>query len=163
MEIAFTLNGAPRRLTADADARLVTLLRERLDLRASKLACGIGRCGACMVLLDGQPANACLLMAWQVDGRAVTTPEGLESGPAAATAQRIRASLAAENAFQCGYCASGVVASLTALFEANQGAGEAEIRRALEGHVCRCTGYHSIIRGALAAGAALRARSEDTA
>ena len=107
-----------------------------------------------MVLVDGKPANACLTMAFQAEGSEIITTEGLEAAePLAAT---IRAALAAENAFQCGYCAPGFVISLVALLKDNPDAGEDEIRRGLEGNICRCTGYHSIIRGALSAARMLK-------
>lgn len=153
MNVAFRLNGEARQVSASADRRLIDLLRDDLGLTAAKKACGIGRCGSCMVLLDGQPANSCLLMLWQLDGRDVVTPEGLDALPEART---VRTELAAENAFQCGYCAPGFSMTLTALLRADPQAGEIEIRSALEGNICRCTGYHSIIRGALAAAETLR-------
>lgn len=152
--VTFNLNGKTRRVQAPADSRLIDLLRDELGLTAAKKACGIGRCGSCTVLLDELPANACLLMLWQLDGRDVVTPEGLDALP---EAEIVRAALAAENAFQCGYCAPGFSTALTALLRDNPEAGEADIRAALEGNICRCTGYHSIIRGALAAAGALRA------
>ncbi|MCR5856213.1 (2Fe-2S)-binding protein [Mesorhizobium sp. J428] len=153
MNVAFRLNGEARQVSASADRRLIDLLRDDLGLTAAKKACGIGRCGSCMVLLDGQPANSCLLMLWQLDGRDVVTPEGLDALPEART---VRAELAVENAFQCGYCAPGFSMTLTALLRESPQAGETEIRAALEGNICRCTGYHSILRGALAAAEALR-------
>jgi aerobic carbon-monoxide dehydrogenase small subunit len=153
MTVAFSLNGETRRVQAAADSRLIDLLRDEFSLTSAKKACGIGRCGSCTVLLGELPANACLLMLWQLDGRDITTPEGLDALPEAET---IRAALATENAFQCGYCAPGFSVVLTALLRENPQAGEADIRAALDGSICRCTGYHSIIRGALAAAEALR-------
>jgi len=153
MSVTFRLNGADLRLDAAPDARLVDLLRDRLGLTATKKACGIGRCGACTVLMDGLPANACLLMLWQLDGRDIVTPEGLDGDR---DAELIRAALAVENAFQCGYCAPGFATALTALLRDRPDADEAAIRAGLAGNICRCTGYHSIIRGGLAAAAALR-------
>jgi len=159
MTVAFHLNGEPRRVSNRAGARLIDLLRDELGLTAAKKACGIGRCGSCTVLFDGLPANACLLMLWQLDGHDIVTPEGLDALP---EAQIIRAALAAENAFQCGYCAPGFSIVLTALLREFPQAGETEIRAALEGNICRCTGYHSIIRGALAAAEALRNKDATT-
>jgi carbon-monoxide dehydrogenase small subunit len=153
MAVAFSLNGETHRRQAAADSRLIDLLRDELGLTSAKKACAIGRCGSCTVLLDGLPANACLLMLWQLDGRDIVTPEGLDGLPEAET---VRAALASENAFQCGYCAPGFSVVLTALLHENPQAEEADIRAALEGNICRCTGYHSIIRGALAAAEALR-------
>jgi carbon-monoxide dehydrogenase small subunit len=154
MTIRFTLNGVPRSLDCAPETPLLRLLRDDLAMTATKEACSIGRCGACIVLVDGKPANACLTMAFQAEGSEIITTEGLEAAePLAAT---IRAALAAENAFQCGYCAPGFVISLVALLKDNPDAGEDEIRRGLEGNICRCTGYHSIIRGALSAARMLK-------
>lgn len=154
MTPVFTLNGAETTLDCAPDTPLVTVLRETLCLTGTKLGCGIGRCGACMVLLDGAAVNACLLMAWQVTGREVVTIEGLRARPAAAP---ILAALAEANAFQCGYCAPGVVVTLAGMLTARPDAGDDDVLRALEGNLCRCTGYASILRGARAAAARLRA------
>jgi aerobic carbon-monoxide dehydrogenase small subunit len=148
MTIGFTLNGEARSLDCAADKPLLQILREDLDLTATKEACSIGRCGACLVLIDGKAANACLTMAFQLQGADVVTAEGLDNDPPAST---IRRALAAENAFQCGYCAPGFVIALAALLKRNPDPSEDDIRAGLEGNICRCTGYHSIIRGALAA------------
>jgi carbon-monoxide dehydrogenase small subunit len=101
-----------------------------------------------MVLLNGVPANSCLLMLWQLDGADVVTPGGLHALPEAAF---VRQGLTEENAFQCGYCAPGFTVTLTALLREVETPTEADIRDALGGNICRCTGYHSIIRGALRA------------
>lgn len=154
MMVRFTLNGLPVSLECAPETRLVDLLRDRLDLSGTKLACAVGRCGACSVLFNGRLANGCLLMGWQVEGGDVLTVEGLRDHPLAA---EVRAGLAEENAFQCGYCAPGFSLALVALFSENPDAGEAEIRAGLEGNLCRCTGYHSIIRGALNAARRIRA------
>ncbi|MDW6023188.1 (2Fe-2S)-binding protein [Mesorhizobium sp. BAC0120] len=146
--IAFTLNRKACTVDVAATDRLIDVLRERLATTASKKACGIGRCGACMVLMNGLPTNACLLMMWQVDGAEIITSEGLVED---AEAAYVRQGLIEENAFQCGYCAPGFTVTLTALLSATKAPTEAEIRMALEGNLCRCTGYHSIVRGALRA------------
>ncbi|MFN6978298.1 MAG: (2Fe-2S)-binding protein [Gemmobacter sp.] len=151
--IRLTLNGAPVALDAAPDRTLAAILREDLGLTGTKLGCSIGRCGACTVLLDGAAVNACLVMAWQAEGRAVTTVEGLG---ALAAAPAVTAALAAENAFQCGYCAPGITLALTALLTETPDADDAAIATALEGHICRCTGYHSILGGAARAAAACR-------
>lgn len=148
MTIGFTLNGEVRSLTCASEKPLAHILRDDLHMTATKEACSIGRCGACLVLVNGRTANACLTMAFQLEGADVVTTEGLDNDPLAAT---IRRALAEENAFQCGYCAPGVVMALVALLRENLDPGEDDIRRSLEGNICRCTGYHSIIRGALAA------------
>jgi carbon-monoxide dehydrogenase small subunit len=144
--ISFRLNGEHHLIDVPAEMRLIDILRERLDLTAAKKACGIGRCGACSVLMDNRAVNACLLMAWQIDGADILTPEGIDMLPEAGI---IRRALIEENAFQCGYCAPGFAIVLTALLRERPGADERYIRAALEGNICRCTGYHSIIRAAL--------------
>ncbi|BCH66595.1 putative xanthine dehydrogenase subunit E [Agrobacterium vitis] len=154
MNLGFTLNGERVTVECQPETRLTEILRDKLHLTATKLACAIGRCGACSVLLDGRLANACLLMAWQIDGADILTAEGLTAHP---LGQAVREGLAEENAFQCGYCAPGFSLALVALFTDNPQAGEKDIRAGLEGNLCRCTGYHSIIRGALNAACRIRA------
>ena len=156
MTIDFTLNGEAHSLVCASDRSLAQVLREDLALTATKEACSIGRCGACLVLIDGRTANTCLTMAFQLEGADVVTAEGLHNDPLAST---IRRALAAENAFQCGYCAPGFVMALIALLKENPEPGEDDIRAGLEGNICRCTGYHSIIRGALAAARAVQETS----
>ncbi|SOC82210.1 carbon-monoxide dehydrogenase small subunit [Ensifer adhaerens] len=148
MTIDFRLNGTARSISCAADKPLIGILRDDLCLTSTKEACSIGRCGACLVLIDGKAANACLTMAFQISGTEIMTTEGLGDDP---MARLVRKALIEENAFQCGYCAPGFVVALLALFKENPAPGEDDIRKGLEGNICRCTGYHSIIRGALAA------------
>jgi carbon-monoxide dehydrogenase small subunit len=148
----FRLNGAAHVLRVASDLRLIDLIRERFGLMAAKAACRIGRCGSCLVLIDGRAVNACLMMAWQLDGADVVTPEGLD---ALAEGRAVRAALEMEVAFQCGYCAPGFTVALTALFCGDPAPREPAIRAALAGNLCRCTGYLSILRGAATACAAL--------
>lgn len=154
MPVSFRLNGCDQVIDVVPDMRLSDILREEIGLAASKIGCGIGRCGACTLLMNGQAVNGCLVMAWQLQGAEITSPEGLHD---LETATIVMAALTEENAFQCGYCAPGFVIALTALFIANPQPAEPEILTALEGNICRCTGYHSIIRGALNAADRLRA------
>jgi carbon-monoxide dehydrogenase small subunit len=144
----FRLNGESITVSTEPERRLIDLLREDLERTAAKRACSVGRCGACMVLVDGEPVNACLLMAWQLHGADIITPEGLDL---IAEARFVRDGLAEENAFQCGYCAPGFTVTLTALLARMPRPDEQDIRSALAGNLCRCTGYQSIIRGALRA------------
>jgi carbon-monoxide dehydrogenase small subunit len=155
LTLNFSLNGVNRHCVAPTDRRLADILRDDFDLTAARTACAIGRCGACMVLWNERPVNACLVMAWQIDGGAIVTAEGIDSIP---EARIVKAALAAENAFQCGYCAPGFVVTLTAMLRERAVANEQDIRRALAGNLCRCTGYHSIVRGALHAVDLLTAR-----
>ena len=145
MSVTFRLNGSDRTVDCAPDTPLVKILREDLALTATKEGCSIGRCGACMVMIDGTAVNSCLVMAFQLEGREVITTEGISTHPLAAL---VRDALIAENAFQCGYCAPGFVMALADLFGSNPDASETQIRTAMEGNICRCTGYHSILRGA---------------
>ncbi|MCL6707666.1 (2Fe-2S)-binding protein [Pseudomonas sp. R2.Fl] len=153
MTIRFTLNGSPISVDVPPETRLADILRDRLALTGTKIACSVGRCGACTVLVDGRAVNGCLLMAFQLDGAEVVTVEGLDAHP---LGPAVRAGLIEENAFQCGYCAPGFSIALIALLAENPQADEEEIRAGLEGNICRCTGYHSIIRGALNAARRIR-------
>ena len=157
--IAFRLNGCLETVESAADARAIDLLRDVFHLTAAKKACGIGRCGSCAVLYNGSPANACLLMAWQLNGAEIITPEGLHVFP---ETEVVRKSLALENAFQCGYCAPGHTVILTALLRENPNPSRNRLITALSGNLCRCTGYHSILRGALHAVEALNSAREGT-
>ena len=141
MHIALTLNGAPATAELSPETTLLHWLRETRGLMAAKPGCEIGRCGACAVLLDGRLVNACLVLAWQADGAAVITAEGLEALPQGRAA---RAALHKESAFQCGYCAPGMSVALTAWLLAGQG----EAHEALAGNLCRCTGYGGVLRAA---------------
>ena len=158
--VTFRLNGMPQACTVKPETRLSEILRDHLGQSASKTACGIGRCGACTVLKDGVPVNACLVMAWQVGGSDIVSPEGLDAFP---ETRLVRQGLVEEAAFQCGYCAPGFVVALTALLRENPHADETDIRAALEGNLCRCTGYHSIIRGALRAAGLLQQAHQQAA
>jgi aerobic carbon-monoxide dehydrogenase small subunit len=154
--VRFRLNGTGRVVRTRADARLVDLLREHFALTATKAACRIGRCGSCLVLFNGNAVNACLLMAWQIDGADIVSPEALAVLP---EGRLVQEALVAEVAFQCGYCAPGFAVALTALLRAQPDADDAAIRAALAGNICRCTGYASILRGAILARQQLAART----
>lgn len=155
MPLRFRLNGETKSVSVSTETRLADLLRDGLGLTATKIACGIGRCGACTVLMDGRAVNSCLIMAWQLQDTEIVSPEGVDSLDIAPV---VKSALAEENAFQCGYCAPGFLMALTALFTEQPSATKADIIAALEGNICRCTGYQSIIRGALNAAARLRAK-----
>ncbi|EFM09266.1 (2Fe-2S)-binding domain protein [Paenibacillus curdlanolyticus YK9] len=128
--------------------RLLDLLREDMGLTGTKPGCDVGRCGACMVLVDGKPMNACLLMAYQCEGRSIETIESI-AGPSGEGLHPIQQALVAEGGLQCGYCTPGMVVSLKALCDEVPQPTRAQIEEALSGNLCRCTGYEGIIRGAL--------------
>jgi len=156
LTLNFSVNGVRHHCVMPASRRLAEILRDDLGLTAARTACDIGRCGACMVLWNHRPVNSCLIMAWQLDGAEIVTAEGLDTIP---TARIVKAALTEENAFQCGYCAPGFVVTLTALLLERATASERDIREALAGNLCRCTGYHSILRGASRAVAMLAERT----
>jgi carbon-monoxide dehydrogenase small subunit len=151
--IAFTVNGQERTVDAPPLTPLSTVLRERLHLTGTKVACEEGFCGACTVLVDDEPAASCLVPVAHVAGRSVRTVESLAAG---AELSPLQAALQANDAVQCGMCFPGVLMSLTALLARDPAPGEEAVREALVGNICRCTGYERIVEAALAAGEAAR-------
>lgn len=149
---AFTLNGEPVAVTAPPSRRLLDVLRHDLLLTGTKIGCEIGRCGACMVLLDGKPVNACLTMLYQVEGRRVTTIEGIAGGKDALHA--VQRAFLEEGGYQCGYCTPGMIVSAAALLAERPDPTDEEIIEALSGNLCRCTGYVKIVESVEAAAAA---------
>jgi len=148
-EIRFTLNGAPARARVPVTLSALSLLREGLGLTGTKYGCGEGECGACTVLVDGAAVNACLAFAVDWDGREVVTIEGLANDPAY---DALRQALVDHGGVQCGFCTPGIVVQASALLRDNPAPDEWQIRRGLEGNLCRCTGYRKIIDAVAAAG-----------
>ena len=140
--LRFVLNGVQAVSVCPADRRLAQILRDEHGLTSARMACGIGRCGACMVLWNGRPVNACLVMAWQIDGAQIVTAEGLDTIP---QARIVKTALAEENAFQCGYCTSGMIVSATALLHQHADPSQDQIIQAMEGNICRCGTYPRIL------------------
>ena len=140
--ITVTINGAPERLDVPSNMTLLKMLREKLALTGTKNGCEAGECGACTVLLDGEPVNSCMMLAVECDGRQVLTVEGL--APEGDLSQ-LQQAFVEHNAVQCGFCTPGMVLSATALLRRNPDPTEAEIKEALVGNLCRCTGYVRII------------------
>ena len=140
--IAFTLNGTLCELLLDPGERVLDVLRDMLRRTGTKEGCGVGECGACTVLLDGTPVNSCLLVAGQVAGRHITTIEGLDEDT---MAEVIRTCFVGEGAVQCGFCTPGMILSAYALLQRNGSPGREEIKVALSGNLCRCTGYITIV------------------
>jgi len=142
IEITMTVNGEAVRETVEARLSLADFLRDRLRLTATHLGCEMGACGACLVLLGGKPVHACLTLAAQADGEVVETLEGLNERGAIADLQ---AAFHDRNALQCGFCTPGMIITAHALLVDNRTPDRAEIRDALSGNYCRCTGYEAIV------------------
>jgi aerobic-type carbon monoxide dehydrogenase small subunit (CoxS/CutS family) len=151
--LSLTVNGVPYSLGVQAGRTLLAALRDDLGLTGTKEGCDDSECGACMVLLDGRPVNSCSYLALQADGREVTSVEGLAEGGEPGALQR---ALVEAGGVQCGFCTSGMLVSAAALLAERPDPSEDEVRLALAGNLCRCTGYQKIVEGVLAAAAELR-------
>lgn len=142
ISVTLTVNGRAHTVTTPAHKTLLYLLRDDLHLYGTKDGCREGECGACTVLLDGRPVNACLVLAGQADGREVVTIEGLAADSRLHPLQR---AFVEAGAVQCGFCTPGLILSAVALLAQQPHPSEAQIRQALTGNLCRCTGYSQII------------------
>jgi len=140
--IRFTVNGREMTCETDAETRLLDLLREDLALTGTKEGCGEGECGACTVLLDGRAVNSCLIPAPAVEGKEILTIEGLAKGD---ELHPIQQAFVETGGVQCGFCTPGFILSTYALLSRNPEPTDEEIRTALEGNLCRCTGYERIL------------------
>lgn len=145
------VNGAPYAVELDPHVNLLDAVRDAIGLTGSKEGCDDSECGACMMLLDGKPVNSCSYLALQADGRHVTTVEGLAEGDELDPLQR---ALLEHGGVQCGFCTPGMLISATALLRSNPDPSEEDVRIALSGNLCRCTGYDGIVRAVLGAAAA---------
>ncbi len=142
MRIELEVNGTPRAVDAAPLTPLLTVLRHDLGLTGSKEGCGEGECGACTVLLDGEPVASCLLPACQADGHGITTIEGVAADGVLTAVQE---ALAQHGAVQCGFCTPGLVLTATAVVARDRSASRDDLRAALGGNLCRCTGYQLVI------------------
>ncbi len=142
-EIMFTLNGETVNVEVDAQWTLLYLLREVLELTGTKEGCGYGECGACTVIIDGQAVNSCLYPVMEAEGRTITTIEGLASKDG--QLHPLQAAFISEGAVQCGFCTPGMIMSAKALLDSKDKPTEEEIKDAIAGNLCRCTGYVKII------------------
>lgn len=140
--INLKVNGRERRLLVKANDLLLNVLRNDLALTGTKYGCGIGECGACTVLLDGEPVLSCLTLAITADGKSVTTIEGLGDHD---RLHPLQAAFLEHGAVQCGYCTPGMILTAKALLDKNPSPSEEEIREYLRGNICRCTGYAAIV------------------
>ena len=151
--IALTVNGEARQATVETRLSLADLLREVFRLTGTHLGCEHGVCGACTVLLDGEAVRSCLLLAVQADGHSVETVEHL--APDAEHLSPLQAQFVTHHGLQCGFCTPGFIMTATALLESNPRPSEEQIRKGLEGNLCRCTGYTNIVKALQVASAAM--------
>ncbi len=155
--MTLNVNGKVRRVTAPADSILLEVLRDRLALTGAKLGCGMGECGSCTVLLDGAAVCSCLTLAIETQGHEITTIEGLAKP---GELDPLQDAFAVAGGIQCGFCTPGMVLAAHALLNENPAPSGAEIRRALSGNLCRCTGYGKIIDAVMLAAATMQAEGE---
>lgn len=153
MLISLTVNGKPHTLAVEPQERLLDLLRLKLKLTGAKEGCGEGECGACTVIMNGEAVNACMVLAYQARNAEILTIEGLASD---GELDAVQQAFVQHGAVQCGYCTPGMVMSSKALLMKNTRPTEAEIREALAGNLCRCTGYVNIIKAVKSAADGLK-------
>ena len=154
--LTLNVNGSSYTLEVEPDRSLLRALREDLGLTGTKEGCYDSECGACMVLLEGRPLNSCSYLALQANGRVITTVEGLADRGELHALQR---AMLDQGGVQCGYCTPGVLMSAKALLDADPDPSEVDIRQALGGNLCRCTGYQKIVQAVRSAAASLAAQS----
>ena len=149
MNVTITVNGEQRSAEIEARTLLVHFIREQCGLRATNVGCDTSSCGACTVLLDGDAVKSCTILAAQADGGEVVTTEGLAAEDG--TLHRVQQAFRDEHGLQCGFCTPGMIMASVGLLQNNPRPTERQIRVGLEGNLCRCTGYHNIVRAVLAA------------
>lgn len=157
VRLALDVNGKRREVDVEPRTLLIHLLRDQLGLTGSHVGCDTSSCGACTVHLNGEAVKSCTVLAVQADGAQVTTIEGLGSED---DLHPLQQGFWEQHGLQCGYCTPGMIMSAADLLERNADPSEAEIREALAGNLCRCTGYHNIVRAVEHAAAAMRDRTE---
>ncbi|HEU4355706.1 MAG TPA: (2Fe-2S)-binding protein [Actinomycetota bacterium] len=154
--VAVTVNGAPREADVEPRTLLVYFLRETLGLTGTNVGCDTSSCGSCTVLLDGESVKSCTLLAAQADGREVTTIEGMAPD---GTMHPLQEAFHRNHGLQCGYCTPGMIMAAASFLKENPSPTEAEVREALEGNLCRCTGYQNIVTSILDAAGQMSAAS----
>jgi aerobic-type carbon monoxide dehydrogenase small subunit (CoxS/CutS family) len=147
--ITVTINGTEYERDVEARKLLIHFIRDDLDLTGSHIGCDTGNCGACSVIVDGVLVKSCMMLAVQADGTTIETVEGLAE---AGELTPLQQSFSDHHALQCGYCTPGMLMSATALLRSNPNPSEAEVKKALQGNICRCTGYWNIIEAVKAVG-----------
>ena len=148
MKVSITVNGAPQEHDVEPRTLLVNYLRESCGLTGTNIGCDTSSCGACTVHLDGESVKSCTVLAAQVDGASVTTIEGLADGE---TMHPVQLAFREHHGLQCGYCTPGMVMAAASLIAEGKATDEAAVREGLEGNLCRCTGYHNLVKAVLAA------------
>lgn len=151
--IQVTVNGEIYEVSVKSKKTLLDLLREDLDLTGTKKGCGNGECGTCTVLLNGQPVNACLVLAVEVDGKEILTIEGLADG---SMLHPLQEAFVLYGAVQCGYCSPGMILTAKALLDENPQPSEGEVKKAIAGNLCRCGSYNKIVKAILSVAAKKR-------
>jgi len=157
-DVTLKINGETRSAAVPPETTLLKMLRENFNLTGAKLGCDVGDCGACTVIVDGMSVNSCLMLAGQLEGREVLTIEGLATPDRLHPIQKIFEDCAS---LQCGFCGPGVIMSAKALLDANPNPSVAEIRDALAGNLCRCTGYTKMIEAVQESAKAMRSRKSE--
>ena len=157
MRVGMSVNGKPQEHDVEPRLLLVHYLREVVGLTGTNVGCDTSSCGACTVLLDGESVKSCTVLAVQADGAEITTIEGLAAEDG--TMHPVQEAFRENHGLQCGYCTPGMVMAIVSLLEEHPNPTEAEVREGLEGNLCRCTGYHNIVKAALSAAGAKTAAS----
>jgi carbon-monoxide dehydrogenase small subunit len=157
MDIRMTVNGSKQQVSADAGRTLLSVLREEAGLTGTKDGCSSGDCGACVIILDGQVVNSCMVLAPQAEGSEITTVEGLAVDGELHPLQR---AFSDTWAFQCGFCTQGMLISCHALLTSNQNPSREEILTAISGNLCRCTAYQGVVKAVQQAAAEMRSGDE---
>ena len=155
IRVSFTVNGEPRTIEVEPRRTLADALREECGLTGTHLGCEHGVCGACTVLLDGDPVRSCLMFAVQTERMQIRTVEGLAQGD---TLHPVQQAFWDNHGLQCGFCTPGFLMLAVGIIEKNPDIGEAELREALSSNLCRCTGYQNILKSVVAAAAEMRRR-----
>ena len=154
-DITLKVNGYTYNLTIETHRTLVEVLRETLGLTGTKKSCAEGECGACTVLMDGRPAASCLVLAVAAQGKEITTIEGLAQGT---NLHPLQEAFVKHMAIQCGYCTPGMVMAAKAFLDENADPTADEVRKAISGNLCRCTGYQQIVNAVMAAASAMKGK-----
>ncbi len=157
--VSFRVNGVPYTLSVDPRRTLNQILRDDLGLKGTKFACGTGDCGACTVIMNGKTVNSCLTLAFEVDGKEILTIEGLSSGE---KLHPIQEAFVEAGAVQCGFCTPGMIMSSKYLLDNSENPSDEEIKKGLDGNLCRCTGYYKIIEAVKLASQKMKGESHDS-